>query len=52
MMGQLQMGMFIRNFAIVGGALMISQFGPGPWSRTRSEFSSFLNLLKICESVS
>lgn len=32
MMAQLQMGMFIRNVAIVGGALMISQFGPGPWS--------------------
>ena len=32
MLGQLQMGMFIRNLAIVGGALMISQFGPGPWS--------------------
>ena len=32
MMAQLQMGMFIRNLAIVGGALMISQFGPGPWS--------------------
>jgi putative oxidoreductase len=32
MMAQLQMGMFIRNLAIVGGALMISQFGAGPWS--------------------
>jgi putative oxidoreductase len=32
MMGQLQMGMFIRNLAIIGGALMISQFGAGPWS--------------------
>jgi uncharacterized membrane protein YphA (DoxX/SURF4 family) len=32
MMAQLQMGMFIRNLAIVGGALVISQFGGGPWS--------------------
>ena len=32
MMAQLQMGMFIRNLAIIGGALMISQYGPGPWS--------------------
>jgi putative oxidoreductase len=32
MMAQLQWGMFIRNLAIIGGALMISQFGAGPWS--------------------
>jgi putative oxidoreductase len=32
MMSQLQMGMFIRNLSIVGGALMISQFGAGAWS--------------------
>jgi len=32
MMAQLQMGMFIRNVSIIGGALLISQFGAGPWS--------------------
>ena len=32
MMSQLQMGMFIRNLSIVGGALFVSQFGPGAWS--------------------
>jgi putative oxidoreductase len=32
MMAQLQMGMFIRNVSIIGGALLVSQFGPGPWS--------------------
>ena len=32
MMAQLQMGMFIRNLSIVGGALFVSQFGPGAWS--------------------
>ncbi len=29
MMAQMQIGMFIRNLSIVGGALFISQFGPG-----------------------
>ncbi|MBZ5643086.1 MAG: DoxX family protein [Acidobacteriia bacterium] len=32
MMAQLQWGMFIRNLAIIGAALMITQFGPGSWS--------------------
>jgi putative oxidoreductase len=32
MMAQLQMSMFIRNVSIIGGALLISQFGAGPWS--------------------
>src|SRR5271165_3819312 len=32
MMAQLQMGMFIRNLSIVGGALFVSQFGAGAWS--------------------
>ena len=32
MMAQLQMGMFLRNVSIIGGLLLISQFGPGPWS--------------------
>jgi putative oxidoreductase len=32
MMAQLQMGMFIRNVSILGGVLIVSQVGPGPWS--------------------
>jgi putative oxidoreductase len=32
MMAQLQMGMFMRNIAIIGGALIMTQFGAGPWS--------------------
>jgi putative oxidoreductase len=32
MMAQMQQGMFIRNMAIVGGALFVSQFGAGAWS--------------------
>jgi putative oxidoreductase len=32
MMAQLQMGMFIRNVSILGGVLIVSQLGPGPWS--------------------
>jgi putative oxidoreductase len=32
MMAQLQMGMFIRNVSILGGALIVSQVGAGPWS--------------------
>ena len=32
MMAQLQWGMFIRNFSIIGGLLLLSQFGPGAWS--------------------
>ena len=29
---QIQMIMFMKNLAMLGGALLISQFGPGPWS--------------------
>ncbi len=29
---QMQMVMFIKNLAMLGGALLISQFGAGPWS--------------------
>ena len=32
MMQQLQMVMFMKNLAMLGGALLISQFGSGPWS--------------------
>jgi len=32
MMQQMQMVMFMKNLAILGGALLISQFGAGPWS--------------------
>jgi putative oxidoreductase len=32
MMAQLQTVMFMKNMAILGGALLISQFGSGPWS--------------------
>jgi putative oxidoreductase len=32
MTAQLQMVMFMKNMAILGGALLISQFGTGPWS--------------------
>ena len=32
MMHQMQMIMFMKNVAMLGGALLISQFGPGPWS--------------------
>ena len=32
MMAQMQMVMFMKNLAILGGALIISQFGPGPIS--------------------
>lgn len=31
-MAQLQMVMFMKNFALIGGALLISQFGAGPLS--------------------
>jgi uncharacterized membrane protein YphA (DoxX/SURF4 family) len=27
--------MFMKNVAMLGGALMISQFGSGPWSLDR-----------------
>jgi putative oxidoreductase len=32
MMAQIQMIMFIKNFAMLGGALLITQFGAGPLS--------------------
>jgi len=32
MMRQMQMVMFMKNVAMLGGALLISQFGAGPWS--------------------
>jgi putative oxidoreductase len=32
MMAQMQMVMFMKNVAILGGALLISQFGAGPLS--------------------
>ena len=31
-MQQMQMVMFMKNLAMLGGALLISQFGAGPWS--------------------
>jgi len=32
MMHQMQMAMFLKNLAMLGGALLISHFGAGPWS--------------------
>ena len=32
MMQQTQMVMFMKNIAMLGGALLITQFGSGPWS--------------------
>ena len=32
MMRQMQMVMFMKNLSMLGGALLISQFGSGPWS--------------------
>ena len=32
MMAQIQMVMFIKNVAMIGGALLITQFGAGPFS--------------------
>ena len=32
MMAQIQMIMFFKNISMLGGALLISQFGAGPWS--------------------
>jgi putative oxidoreductase len=32
MMHQMQFVMFMKNLALIGGALLISQFGSGPWS--------------------
>lgn len=31
-MQQMQMVMFMKNLSMLGGALLISQFGAGPWS--------------------
>ncbi|MGC1370885.1 MAG: DoxX family protein [Candidatus Sulfotelmatobacter sp.] len=35
MMHQMQMIMFMKNLAMLGGALLITQFGSGPWSLDR-----------------
>jgi uncharacterized membrane protein YphA (DoxX/SURF4 family) len=32
MMHQMQFVMFMKNVAMLGGALLISQLGTGPWS--------------------
>jgi putative oxidoreductase len=32
MMANIQMVMFMKNVSMLGGALLISQFGTGPWS--------------------
>jgi putative oxidoreductase len=32
MMAQIQMILFMKNVAMLGGALLISQFGAGPFS--------------------
>ena len=32
MMQQMQMAMFMKNVSMIGGALLISQFGAGPFS--------------------
>jgi len=32
MMQRMQMAMFLKNLAMLGGALLISQSGAGPWS--------------------
>jgi putative oxidoreductase len=32
MTAQIQMAMFMKNISMLGGALLISQFGAGPWS--------------------
>jgi putative oxidoreductase len=32
MMAQIHMGMFMKNVSMLGGALLISQFGAGPFS--------------------
>jgi putative oxidoreductase len=32
MMAQIQMIMFMKNISMLGGALLISQFGAGPFS--------------------
>jgi uncharacterized membrane protein YphA (DoxX/SURF4 family) len=32
MMAQMQMINFMKNVSMLGGALIITQFGAGPWS--------------------
>jgi putative oxidoreductase len=32
MMQQMQMVMFFKNLSMLGGALLVTQFGAGPWS--------------------
>ena len=32
MMHQMQLVMFMKNLSMLGGALLITQLGPGPWS--------------------
>ena len=32
MMAQMQMAMFLKNMTMLGGALLVSQLGAGPWS--------------------
>jgi putative oxidoreductase len=32
MMAQMQMAMFMKNLSMLGGALLITQLGTGPWS--------------------
>jgi putative oxidoreductase len=32
MMQQIQMAMFFKNLSMMGGALLIAQYGAGPWS--------------------
>jgi putative oxidoreductase len=32
MMHQMQFVMFMKNLSMLGGALLITQLGPGPWS--------------------
>jgi putative oxidoreductase len=32
MMRQMQMVMFMKNISMLGGALLLTQFGSGPWS--------------------
>jgi len=37
MMHQMQMVMFMKNLSMLGGALLISQLGSGPWSVDRRQ---------------
>jgi len=37
---QMQMAMFMKNLAMLGGALLISQFGAGPWSLDNHSLNS------------